>query len=261
VLRAAAISTALGLSLWLVAGCGGDSGDDVVRVEATESSYEMPEQIEGGLTTMEFVNAGDQVHEWALVRLKPGRSEADLRTELLTGTTGDFDSADDVGGVPAMTPGATLRLTRELEAGQYVFYCTMPASDERAHFQSGMIRGFEVAGASDAEPPDVGGTITVRDTSIDVPAIAAGTQTLRLVNAADDVRELKLLSLKPGKRPADLERWFDDRFRGDPPADIVGVIGKLAPGETAYATIAFESGRTYHLFDGPHEVAVRFQVD
>ena len=150
-----------------------------------------------------------------------------------------------------MTPGASLLLTRELEPGQYAFYCSMPASKRLAYFQLGMVRGFEVAGTSDAEPPDVDGTITVREDSIQVPAIEAGTRTFELENTADGVRELKLLSLRPGQKPADLEAWFANRFVGEPPADMLGVLGKLAPGESAYATITFESGRTYHLFDGP----------
>ena len=261
VVRVAAISIALGTSLWLV-GCGGDSAsEDVVRVEATDSSFEMPEHIVGGLVTMEFVNAGEHVHEWALGRLKEGRTEEDLRKELNTGGLTSVESIENIGGVPAMTPGATLLLARRLEAGRYAFYCSMPASKRLAYFQLGMVRGFEVAGTSDAEPPTVDGTITVREDSIQVPAIEAGTRTLALENAADGVRELKLLSLRPGQKPADLGAWFDNRFAGEPPADLLGVLGKLAPGETAYATIDFEAGRTYHLFDGPSRVAARFEVE
>jgi hypothetical protein len=260
-LRAASISIVLGLSLWM-AGCGGDSAQtDVVRVEATDSTFEMPEHIEGGLVTMEFVNAGEHVHEWALGRLREGRTLEDLRAELATGDILNLESIEDVGGVPAMTPGATLRLARELGPGQYAFFCSMPASPRLAYFQLGMVRGFEVAGTSDAGPPKVDGTITVRGDSIEVPAIEAGSPTLALENAAGGVRELKLLSLRPGKKPADLEAWFGDRFVGEPPADMLGVLGKLEPGETAYATIAFEAGRTYHLFDGPSRVAARFEVE
>ena len=260
-LRVAAISLALGASIWLAA-CGGDSAsDDVVRVEATDSAFEMPEHIVGGLVTMEFVNAGEYVHEWALGRLREGRSVDDLRAELTSGGIANLESIEDVGGVPAMTPGATLLLTRELEPGRYAFYCSMPASRRLAFFQLGMVRGFEAAGTSDAGPPDVDGTITMRDDSIEVPAIGAGTRTLELENAADGVRELKLLSLRPGRKPADLAPWFGDRFAGEPPADLLGVLGKLAPGETAYATIDFEAGRTYHLFDGPSRVAARFEVE
>jgi hypothetical protein len=260
-LRAAAISLACGASLWL-AGCGGDSGsEDVVRVEATDSSFEMPEHIVGGLVTMEFVNAGEHVHEWALGRLKEGRSVDDLRVELNTGGPTSVESIEDVGGVPAMTPGATLLLARELEAGRYAFLCTMPASPRLAYFQLGMVRGFEVSGTSDAGPPEVDGTITVQKDSIQVPAIEAGTRTFELENAAGDDRELKLLSLRPGRKPAQPEAWFAKRFVGEPPADMLGVLAKLAPGESAYATITFESGRTYHLFDGPSRTAARFEVE
>ena len=80
------------------------------------------------------------------------------------------------------------------------------------------------------------------------------------MNAASDAREFKLLSLKPGQRPADLERWFGDRLRGDPPADLIGIVDALPPGGEAYATVTLEAGRSYNLFDGPHEVAARFRV-
>ena len=159
-----------------------------------------------------------------------------------------------------MTPGASLLLAREFDPGQYAFYCSMPASPRLAYFQLGMVRGFEVAGTSDVEPPDVDGTITARDTAIKVPVIEPGTHTLKLENKADDVRELKLLSLEPAKQSPDLEAWFANRFAGEPPADLLGVLGKLVPGETAYATLAFESGRTYHLFDQSHGVTARFDV-
>ena len=260
-LRAAAISVGIGVLLCAVAGCGGSSGDDVVRVEATEYAYEMPDRIKGGLVTMEFTNTGDEVHEWALGRLKPGRSESEFRAELLAGKIQHLDSVDGVGGVPAMTPGATVTLTRELRPGRYVFFSTMPASTGQADFQLGMIRTFDVEGASAAEPPAVDGTITARKDGFDVPALGAGTHTLRLENAAGDSREFKLLSLTPGKRPEDLERWFQNRFRGDPPADLLGILGRLAPGDEAYVTITLEAGRRYDLFDGPHRVAARFRVD
>jgi hypothetical protein len=258
VLGAASISIVLGLSLG-GAGCGGDSAQaDVVRVEATDSAFEMPEHIEGGLVTMEFVNAGEHVHEWALGRLKKDRSVDDFRAELTTGGIASVESIEDVGGVPAMTPGATLLLARELVPGRYAFYCSMPASPRLAFFQLGMVRGFEVAGMSDAAPPDVDGTITAHARRFDVPELAPGTHTLRLENAAGDPREFKLLSLKPGQTAQELELWFDGRFRGDPPADLLGVLGKLQPGETAYATITIEEGRTYHLVDQPHLVSARF---
>jgi len=243
-----------------LAGCGGGSDSDAVQVEATEYAYEMPDRIEGGLVTMEFTNSGDEVHEWAFGRLEPGGSEAEFRRELLAGNVQRLGSIDEVAGVFAMTPGATLTLARELEPGRYVIYCSMPAP-RHAHFQFGMIRGFGVEGVSDAGPPDVDGTITAREDAIVVPALGPGTHTLRFENAADDPREFKLLSLKPGQGVQELERWFEDRLRGDPPADLLGGIGQLLPGEIAYVTLTFEAGRRYHLFDGVHRVAVRFDVE
>ena len=250
----------IGILLVPLAGCGGSSQTGAVRVEATEYAYEMPDRVEGGLVTMEFVNTGDQVHEWALGRLKAGHSEAELRQELLAGDIQSPSSIEDSGGVPATTPGGSLTLTRRLRPGRYVFYCTMPGPKGYADFQVGMIRAFDVEGESNAEPPDVDGTITAREDGFVVPSLAPGTHTFRLENAASSPREFKLLSLRPGQRSADLERWFGNRFRGDPPADLLGIVDALPPGGEAYATITLDAGRRYNLFDGPHEVAARFQV-
>jgi hypothetical protein len=159
-----------------------------------------------------------------------------------------------------MTPGSSLTLTRQLEPGRYVFYSTMPAPNGYADFQLGMIHGFDVSGTSGATTPDVDGSIVARATSFDVPKLGPGTHTLRLENAASDVREFKLLSLKPGKQPADLERWLADRLQGDAPADLLGILGMLAPGSEAYATVTLQAGRAYDLFDGPHKIAAQFRV-
>ncbi len=242
-------------------GCGGGSGDGPVRVEASEYGYELPERLDGGLVTMELANTGEQVHEWILGRLGEGSSEAEVRAELLSGRVRRLRTAEAIAGVPAMTPGAELALTRRLEPGRYVLYCTMPAPTEKAHFQLGMIRFFDVEGVSDEEPPEVDGTITARADGFSVPAVSAGTHTLAIENAATEPRELKLLSLRPGMVARDLERWFANRFRGEPPADLLGILGRLEPGETAYVRMTFESGRRYHLFDDPNQLAARFDVD
>jgi hypothetical protein len=260
VLKVFATGVGIGVLLMQLAGCGGGSDTGATRVEATEYAYEMPDRVEEGLVTMEFVNTGDQVHEWALGRLKKGHSEAELRQQLLAGNLQHLASIEDIGSVPAVTPGVSLTLARQLQPGRYVFYSTMPAPNGYADFQLGMIRAFDVEGASDAEPPDVDGTITAREDGFDVPTLGPGTHTLRLQNAAKDPREFKLLSLKPAQRPADLERWFGDRLRGAAPADLLGIVDALPPGGEAYATITFEAGRSYNLFDGPHKVAARFRV-
>jgi len=261
VLRAVATAVAIGVLVSLVAGCvGGGSDAGAVRVEATEYAYDMPERVEGGLVTMEFANAGDRVHEWALGRLKSGRTEADFRRELLAGKVLHLESVDHIAGIPAMTPGGSLTLIRWLDPGRYVFYSKMPAPNGYADFQLGMIRWFDVESESGATHPDVDGTIVARDDGFDVPPLGPGTHTLRLQNAADDPREFLLLSLKPGERPTDLDRWFRGRFRGDPPADLLGIVGQLPPGGDAYAIVTFDAGRKYHLFDGPHKVAARFWV-
>lgn len=255
--RAAA---ALVVLVGVLTGCGGGDETDAVRVEATEYAYELPDRVDGGLVAMELSNGGDEVHEWAFGRLRDGRSEAEFRQELLGGKLQDFSTIDPVASVPAVTPGTSVGLARELEPGTYLLFCRMPAPSRHAHYQLGMIDSFIVEGTSASDPPSADGVIAARERGFRVPALGPGTHTLELRNTADDPREFKLLSLRQGKEPKDLQAWFGNRFRGEPPADLLGIVGPLLPGEVAYATVSFEAGRTYHLFDGPHRVAAHFDV-
>jgi hypothetical protein len=70
---AAAVTAAAAFS-----GCGG-GGDDSgsggaagpITSKGVEYAYQMPSTVPGGLSTINYVNAGSQYHEWALAKIKP----------------------------------------------------------------------------------------------------------------------------------------------------------------------------------------------
>lgn len=49
-----------------VASCGDGGGPEAITVTATEYAYDMPDQVDGGVVKMNFVNEGAVPHEFAL---------------------------------------------------------------------------------------------------------------------------------------------------------------------------------------------------
>src|SRR4051812_30463646 len=55
----------------------------VVRVVGNEYAFVVPPSIQGGLTTIRFVNQGKEPHFFKLLRLPDGKSAADIQRSFL----------------------------------------------------------------------------------------------------------------------------------------------------------------------------------
>ena len=249
----------LAVSLLALPGCGGGDDEQTVTVEGQDYSYNMPDQVEGGVVTMDFVNQGAVPHEFALGRLDEGKTLADLDKALKSG--GEPPSwAHDIAGVPAMTPGEEISITRDLKPGTYAFVCFIPAGKGKTHYDLGMKKQFSVSGDTGEEPPEPDGVITAREDSFDVPQVEAGSQTLELRNAASGPREFNLLTFEPGKTVADARKWFQSGFSGTPPVQLLGAMQSIPPGTSVFLTADFESGKTYYVSDQENGIRQRFTV-
>jgi uncharacterized cupredoxin-like copper-binding protein len=242
-----------------IAGCGGDDGSEGVTVTATEYAYDMPNSIDGGVVKMDFVNEGAVPHEFALARLDEGKTLADLDAVLKAGKEPP-SWAHDVAGVPAMTSGAEISITRDLEPGTYAFVCFVPTKGGKTHYDLGMKREFTVEGDSGDDLPDTDGVITAGKDSFDVPAIAAGTRTLELRNGAPEPREFNVISLNPGKTRGDAAAWFRSGFSGSAPVQLLGAMQSIPPDSSVFLTADFEAGRTYVVSDEENGIQQEFTV-
>lgn len=252
-------------ALALVA-CGDDDDDGgssnaapAVRVVGAEYAFVMPDRVKGGMTKMNFVNSGKELHEYGLARLEPGKTLADL-DKVLAGGGEPPEWTDDIGGVPALTPGDRISITRRLRPGTYVFLCFIPGPKGKPHYELGMKKQFTVVGNSGAQAPKTEGVVVASDKKMQVPTVSAGRRTLELRNAAKEPREFNLLSIDPGKSRSDLGRWFNGGFKGEPPARILGAMQSIAPGTSVFLTANFESGRTYEISDEENKLRSRFTV-
>jgi hypothetical protein len=197
---------------------------------------------------MDFLNTGKEPHVFDLVRLDPGKTLADVEQVLAAGREPP-SWAHTVGGVPPVTPGARLSITRSLQPGTYTFVCFLPAPDGKPHWQLGMKKRFTVSGDSGRALPRPDGVIVAHDKRYTTPQVRAGRQTLELRNAASRRREFELMTFKPGKSPSDLEKWFERGYRGEPPATLLGAIQSIAPATSVFLTADFKRDATYVVSD------------
>jgi hypothetical protein len=252
-------------TLLFISACGGDDDggtkSNVVSLKGTEYAFAVPDKIKGGVVTMRVSNIGKEFHEYALGRLKAGKTFADFEKELASGE--DPSSSDDIGGLPILSPGKEVTITRKLEPGNYVLLCGIPTAKGVPHFKLGMIKPFEVAGTSTADLPKPDATVTAREKAIEVPALEAGEQTLELRNGATKPREFELLSLKPGKTFDDVEAMFKaDRppSPNDAPATFLGAMQSIPPGSSVFLDVKLEPGKTYLFLDGENRLMREFTV-
>jgi hypothetical protein len=220
---------------------------NVVKVQATEYSFTMPDQVTGGVITFEMANIGGLPHEFAFGRLEEGTEPEEVIRAIQQGK--QPEGVEDLAGVPVLGPQRTTSMTRELEPGTYGFVCFFPSPEGEPHVAHGMIKFFEVSGDSGAALPEAEALIVATDEGFEVPEIGAGEQTLELRNDGQDPHEFLLFSLEPGKKERDIDGWFNSGLKGDPPAIFPGGMQSIDPGTSVFVTVEFEVGRAYQLRD------------
>lgn len=228
------------------------SDAQVVKVSATEFAFDVPAQVEGGFVAMEFSNTGGLLHEFAFGRIDPGKTEADVKAVI---DSGDEPPAwmHDVAGVPTLSPGQTVTVTRDLEPGTYVFMCFFPSPDGTPHAQLGMYEVFQIAGDTGASAPGPDLVISASGDGLSVPAIPAGPQTVELRNDGPGKHSFFILRSEVEDATADeifeaVDEWFGGGLEGPAPATFLGGMQTIPAGTSVFETITFDPG-TYLVFD------------
>lgn len=248
--RRAAIVLGLAAAAMAAAGCGGDEESNVLDVRGVEYAFDMPSEGEGGVVTFDISNPGAEPHEFALGRLADGRDLADVEAYLKTGAQGPPSWFTDVGGVPVLSPGGEIGITRDLEPGKYVFLCFIPTPKGVPHVNLGMLEDFDLEGDSGREPPEADAVISATENGYEFGTIEAGSQTIQLRNDDDREREFFLVALEPGRNLRDLDRYFEGgEAGGEPPATFLGGMQTIPRGTSVYMDVELEGGVEYTLAD------------
>ena len=232
------------------AGCGGSDGaaSESVTVDGAEYAYVMPDEIEGGIVSMRFRNVGKEPHEFAFGRIDGGHTIDETIRDLFA-NDGNVPYVKDLGGVPLLSPGAEVTITRTLAPGTYGFLCFVPNAAGKVHLKLGMKRQFRVVGKSVAELPEPDAVITATKSGFDVPPIESGAQTLQFRNESGEDREWNLTVYAPGKTSKDVDAWANGGLKGDAPATFYGAMQSIPSGTSVFLTLGLESGTTYVLED------------
>ena len=248
-------------ALLLLAACGGDDmKTNAVDLRGDEYAYVLPERLEGGWTTVEFRNTGDEAHEFALARLGAGKTIADVRAYLSDPKAQQGPPPEWVevrAGIPTLDAGETAALTQRLEPGRYVLLCFLDAPDGRSHIEHGMLRAFEVEGDAGADAPGADSTLTLGP-SLAAPDVEAGERTLELRNTSDRPGSVFLTAFEPGKTEEDLTRWEEGGMRGPAPARFLGGAIDVPPRSSVYYRMTLDEGREYTLLDDENGIQRTF---
>ncbi len=214
----------------------------VVRINATDFAYSLPDTISAGLTTIEMTNGGKQMHHAVFFRLEQGKHLPDLLAAMAKQEMPMW--AVPVGGPNGPAPGGLASVTVNLKPGQYALVCVIPGPDGMPHVTKGMAKEITVAGKDDpkAALPKADNRITLKDYDfvLDHP-LKVGKQVVQVNVAAAQPHELVLVRLAPGKTVQDFAAW-GEKPTGTPPAALVGGIAPMVGEREAQFTVDLTPG-------------------
>lgn len=262
--RLAAVSS-LVLVTGLLASCSSQSGEDAtpsptevaepavnksdpISITAKDYAFDMPTNINGGLVTFDYSNAGSEPHFGAFAKIGQGKTAADVKAALLTppGTPPPPGPPpfEDIIGFATADPGVSGTFTGDLPGGEYLFYCAIPSPDGVPHAAKGMISEVTVSDGARGELPAAAATVEAKDFGFSsTPKLTAGTNVLKLNNQGNQIHELALAELASGKTVDDLSKW-SAAPAGPPPAKFLQGVA-VKPGEQATAEFIATKGGTY----------------
>lgn len=109
----------------------------LVRVVARDYVYDAPQSVPAGITTIQLVNQGSDIHHVSVQELPAGKTVKDF-----------FDATRNSGRAPAWSKslatsatipnGSEAFISFRMPPGQYILSCLIPAKDGRSHVAKGM---------------------------------------------------------------------------------------------------------------------------
>lgn len=222
---------------------GYDPSTGELTVITKEYSFDAPESIPAGVTTLRVINQGNADHNALLISVAEGHTLAEAASLPLEGPTPSWITS---WGGPAAAPGETATSTVKLAEGKYALISHGHSDPGVPDFKKGMIKEIEVTAAGTAMIAEPASTVTVtmKDYGFDIsPALTAGTHTLRVENAGPQPHFMMVGRLADGKTIDDFFAFFQEGgMQGEPPVDLIGHTGTTSPGKTEWDTMDFTPG-------------------
>ncbi|MCS6287899.1 MAG: hypothetical protein H8K10_02850 [Nitrospira sp.] len=220
-------------------------GAPVVFV-ANDYGFTGPDRIPSGVTTLQIVNKGQDLHHIQLLRLLQGKTAEDFRAALKAEPGRLPQWIAFVGGPNAVSPGGEARATMSLGEGEYLLICLIPNKEGVPHMALGMQKPLSVKGVHSTlvSEPKAGLTITQADFGFALSQpVTAGPHTIQVVNHGTQPHEVVLVRLAPGATAKQFAVAAEGSLSGPPPGKPMGGVVGLETGAHGFFTARFEPGR------------------
>ena len=220
-----------------------DAAANLATYDASEFQLRGPAELPAGRTRFRLVNKGHEPHHLMVVRLEDGRTYDSLLAVLKQpGMPPRW--VHPVGGPNGVSPALESEAELVLTPGQYAVACMVPSTDGVPHLAKGMIAPLTVtAGEGGAPEPQADVEIQLTDYAFGLSTpLTAGTRTVRVKNGAQQLHEIVVARLEPGRTMDDLLAWEVGGRKGTAPGQFIGGMSPLAPGDMGDFSMRFEPG-------------------
>ncbi len=251
-LLAGALAALFALSACAVAPAA-STAPAAVTFKGADFSFEGPESIPAGLTTINFQNIGKEWHHIQLARINDGVTMQQLDEAMKKDSNAALGMVNLVGGVAALDPNGNGSVTLKLQEGQYLLLCFIPSADGVPHLAKGMVRPLTVKGAGvAATEPSADITVDMKDFHFTMPAeVKAGKQVWKVVNNGPQPHEIALVRLADGKTLEDIYAWYA-KPEGPQPFSMAGGMQAISSvGGSGFINLDLKPGNYVAICDIP----------
>ncbi len=112
-------------------------------VSLKDYAFDMPTSFTAGKRTLRVVNDGQDIHEFQVLKLSPGKTAADIG-KFFSGQPSGPPPFAMAGGTNAFSRGLAGNTSLELTPGSYAAVCFVPDKTGTPHLGLGMLKEFTV---------------------------------------------------------------------------------------------------------------------
>jgi hypothetical protein len=235
-----------------------------ITIKATDFSFEVPKEIEGGLVAVTMENDGTELHHLQLARLRDGVTLDQVQKILAEGPEEAlFSMLEWVGGPSIVSPGGRSQVVLHLPEGQYLLICFLPSPDDGVpHFAKGMVVPLTVtASSADVSEPKADVSVTLTDFAFTMPSqIKAGKQVWKVTNKGAQPHEIPIARLMPGQTLQDALRFLQAP-EGAPPFEYMGGLQAIDSERTGWALFDLSPGEYLALCFVPDPASGKVHIE
>lgn len=218
----------------------------LVTFVARDYEFSGPDRIPGGMTTVQLINRGHDLHQIQFIKLPASKTESDFITEITADPSRLPGWAQRRSGPNSVAPGEQAVATIKLEPGAYVLLCGIPDKHGRPHVLLGMLKPIRVEAPVTQQSPMPRSDLTL--TQVDFgfelsQPIKPGKRTIHVLNQGSQAHEVVVVQLARGASVADFIDSFVPGVPVLPAGKPIGGLAGLEGGRDGFFQTDFAPGR------------------